>query len=171
MENILQKLKKIKARMDRGSTVHERDTARRMLMDLLKKYNYTLDDLVTPEKRRFYFNFFTATEKNLLFQIVAHITQESTVTWWRTRNTRKIGFDLTPIQAAMVQDYWEAYREPLKAEIKKYIDTLFSAYISKHKLFAPSSGDSNGKPIDIDLLRAMVRNLSEVERPVKKIGE
>ena len=171
MENILQKLKKIKALADRGSTPHERSTARKLLEDLLKKYNMSMEDLITEEIQMFYFSFFTSTEKDLLFQIVGHITHTNRISWWKTKNTRKIGFKLTPLQAALVSDYWDAYREPLKKEIKKYIDTLFTAYVQKHRLFAPSNGKSNGDsdPVDRDLLLAMLRNLCEVERPTKKI--
>ena len=173
-ENILQRLKKIQAMADpnRGTTPDERDTAKILLKQLLNKYDMTIDDLTTPTVERFHFNFFTATEKNLLFQIVAHVTKSSTITWFKTRNTRRIGFELTPIQAALVRDYWETYREPLKKEMKRYIDSLFAAFIHKHNLFndGPSNGNGNkSQPIDPDLLNSIYHNLGNIRRPLIKI--
>jgi len=171
MENIIQKLKKIKALADRGSTHHERDTARMMLEELLIKYDVTIEELSSPEKKKYPFNFHTATEKKLLIQIVAHVLKINRVTYWKTRNTRRILFEMTAIEAALVGDYWAVYREPLKKEISRYIDTLYTAYLSKHKLFAPPTDEESDPDEDFDhaLFSEMVRAMKNVDRPVKKI--
>lgn len=136
---IIDKLRKIEklAKLGVGG---ERQNAARMLGDLLCQYGLTLDDL--SEEKEYRINYRTIWEKKLLFQIYAKVTGSSRISYSRHKDKTGIFFKLNTVQYIDFMAMYDAYRPALKTEM----ETLFSAFLSKHNIFAPpDEDDEKGK--------------------------
>lgn len=172
---MLSKLRKILQMAERG-TKHEASVARSKLNNLLEKHGLTIDDIREQEKKIYDFNFHNKHDKSLLFPIVAYATNSTSIPWYKGSNTRKMGFELTRLQYETINELWETYKEPLRAEIEKYLSSVFSAYISKHNLFPDRSDEEENKGRELslkelELLKSLMRNMDDINRPCKKIEE
>lgn len=164
------KLAKIKTMAERGTT-HEREVAKRMLDDLLEKYDLTLDDIQDREERLYWIVYKRPYEKDLIFQIVAHVLKTSTISWTKKKASKRVGLRLTPAQYATIRDFWETYRQPLVDEIEKYLANVFSAFVQKHRLFNPdATGGSAKDDLDPDLIAALIRNMTTIQKPHRQIS-
>lgn len=165
MENIKEKLRKIKALAERGYE-GERKAAQEMLDNLLKKYNLTLDDIRSGEIKTHWFFYVNQLDRKLLFQIYSKVTDcHAGIEYYNSKHRkRQIGFDITPLQAAEIKILQNIYRKAFREET----EFLLRAFIQKHKITPSPSQDNNSDDIDIEeLLRilSMVNNMKDVVIP------
>lgn len=134
------KLKKLYALAKKG-VGGEAINAQSLLGDLLQKHNITLDMLIDTETKKYYFNYKTEFEKDLLFRIVSNIKEVSNMSYYQRRGQRKIGFDLSAYEYIEVEIQKEAYTESWK----KYLEQAQSAFIVANRLTYYSSKDKKPK--------------------------
>jgi len=130
------RLKKLYALAKQG-VGGEAINAQKLLEDLLAKHDMTLDMLTDTETKKYFFNYKTEFEKDLLFRIVSNIKEESNFSYLQRKGQRKIGFELTAYEYIEVEIQREAYTESWR----KYLEQAQSAFIVANRLTYYSSGD------------------------------
>lgn len=135
------RLKKLYALAKQG-VGGEAINAQKLLEDLLAKHDMTLDMLIDTETKKYYFNYKTEFEKDILFRVVSNIKEESNFSYLQRKGRRKVGFELTAYEYIEVEIQREAYIESWK----KYLEQAQSAFIVANRLTYYSSGDR--KPDD-----------------------
>lgn len=137
---IIDRLRKIEKLANCGVD-GERENAVRMLRDLLSQHGLTLEDLSEENKKEYWLNYRTIWEKKLLCQIYAKITGSSQIRYSKLKGKTGMFFKLGVAQYIDFMAMYDAYRPALKKEM----ETLFMAFVSKHNICAPPNEDSNTK--------------------------
>lgn len=132
MDTIIDLLRKIKTLADNGID-GEREVAQKKFMQLLLKYDLTLDDIVDQSISWHAFGYKNVMEKSLLLQCVGYIMQTREVRHAFVRNRKKLIFQITKTQAVDLTECYEHYKKELNGEL----DMFFSAFIHKHRIFGP----------------------------------
>jgi hypothetical protein len=167
-DNVKRRLAKMLELARRGEP-GEKDNAERMLMNLLHKYNVTLEDLEKPERARYTFNYSGNHEKQIVQQIIYRVTNDASLpTWKRHRNRTELRFDLTPMEFAEAMFLWDLYRRQWHVEVER----LRRAFVQRYRLFGEPTGTHNEKPLsesELRQLKAMMRALGDVHehRPLE----
>lgn len=176
-ESILAKLRKIKALADQGATEGERGAATAALHRLLALHGLDPEAIADTVTHTTWFTFRSATEKKILLQVLAMITESrlKTLQFWDKKKggrrvARTIGVDLTAIQAADAIAAYAHYRK----EWTDHLAIQFDAFIQRHRLFAPSTAE---EPVETDpaYLQRLIRAMRGVtgqtwERPGGHLG-
>lgn len=134
---IVDKLRKIEKLANCGVD-GERKNAARMLRDLLFQHGLTLEDLSEENEKEYLINYRTTWEKKLLLQIYAKITGSSRIRYSKLKGKTGMFFKLGVTQYIDFMAMYDAYRPALKKEM----ETLFMAFVSKHNISAPPNEDS-----------------------------
>jgi len=150
----------------------ERENAQRLLERLLAEHNLTIEDLAGDEKKLYYFRYSEGWEKKLILQIVAKVTNVSTIEPWVRKGWRKArGFELTAAEFAECQLLLEEYRKAYRKELER----LFSAFVQRNRIFGDGKADeSNTTPeqwAELEKVLAMARSLDVVPIPRKRLVE
>ena len=158
-ETIKQRLLKIKALAERGQE-HEAQIAKQKLMELADKYGIDLDTLADVETKEFKYKYAAAWEKKLMFQVSGMIGGDGRYYAYSkgAKAARVIGFDFT---LAMAKEFDWIYKH-YKAAYKKELDLLFSAFLHKHKIFGPSSGDEEPPPLTQEEMLALTSMMAGI---------
>lgn len=163
------KLRKILELAERGVD-GERNNAKQMLQDLMAKYGVTLEELTSPQVKRYWLRYKYPFERSLILQILGFVLDCNTLGTYKRTAKKAVGIDLTPLQHRTFQEYWDTYRKPLTDEVMKYIDSVFSAYIAKHQLFSSQPGKAQEMTEEeIERLRQVMQGLRPIARPVHQI--
>lgn len=156
-DSILDQLRKVKALADSGID-GERVAAQAMLEKLLGKYKLSMDDIAEPTRRLYFFTYKGKQEHDLLVQVICRVLRVSNFMSSNQGRT-KLGIEVTPIQAAEIQELFDYYRKQWKDELHRF----FIAFISKYQLVNPdreSTGESSWSPADLQALRQMMKSLN-----------
>ena len=147
----IQRMKKILALARRG-VGGEKVTAEGMLAKLLAKYGMTVADLESDAglAQRREFKYSTEFDRKLLSQIVASVLGTRSLTSWRRRGKRQVGFDLTALQFAEIDVRYNAYRGALRKELEKTTGRVYAAFVQANNL-GVSAGDDDEPAEDMDL--------------------
>lgn len=143
MDTFIDKLRKIEKLANCGID-GECKNAARMLQNLLSRHGLTLEDLAEENKKEYRMNYRTIWEKMLLLQICAKITGSSRITYSKRRGKTGIFFKLSVPQYIDFMVMYKTYRPALKKEI----DTLCSAFFTKHDIFGPPPKDYKDQKLD-----------------------
>lgn len=153
--------------IDPAAPKGERDTASKMLNDRLKKHKLTLADIAQTEKTtRVFFAYKTAHEESMLYQLISTVKgiPVKHLEYWGRGRKKELGADLTKAEAVDVGLMFKHYR----AEMKKSMDDLYIAFMSRHNLYGPSAPDQEyTKHTEEELarLRAMMSGISATTDP------
>lgn len=165
---LFEKLKQIQALAEKG-VGGEKENAARMLKHLLDKHSLTMDDLqqrIKVEERVPHdFQYRNSAEKAILMQLYARLSGNNEVRYWKGRNY--LTFALTESENERLREEYRIFRKAWKEEVQ----LLLNAFIQKHELFAPSTGDCPKNDIDLVMLWklwAMADTISDVNIPVPK---
>lgn len=118
----------------RNNTGPERINAETLLKKLLDKHGLKLSDIESPETTVVYFDWRSAIEKDLLFQVILTVLNEAGSIKCFCKN-RRCGFELTKVQAAECKGMYKFHR----ANLAKEQELLFRSYLHKHNIY-PASG-------------------------------
>lgn len=149
-------------RLSREGTGGEATNAEAVLERLLAQHGLTLadidDDAITKVRVSIKYN--DPNDKFLFSQVCSMVLDESRPPIRRFNGTRTIFLDVTPAQRAEIIVRYEILREAFKEEI----ETLFTAFIIKHRVWS-ASAKSTGGEMDEKTRRAMAmaRSLKDVE--------
>ena len=164
METIIEKLKKIKELADRGYR-GEAIAAKRMLEQLLKKHNLTIDDIEDSRRIHCKFKYNGRLSKKLLIQIIASVCERD-VDIFRHKSVRNALFvELSQIEKLDAEERLEFHKSLFNRELKKSESAFFRAYIHKHSLFSacPSDGSDSGEKLSKEELEAILGAMSNLE--------
>lgn len=151
-KEVKNKLQKILALAEKGSE-GEKITAQKLLDELLKKYELTLEDIAqSEEEKKVEICLRSEMEFNLLSQII-----------YKVKNVSGFGkryiIKCTESQRIEINNQFEFYNKLFKKEYakekKKFREDFFCAYVHKHKIWNESNDDeetTNSQPIDLDRL-------------------
>lgn len=167
--NLLLKIKALADRADGG----EKDNAQRKLAEYMKKYGISEHELEDTEEEVRVFFYSGEREKMLLAQIMYKVTNEkdrcytysSTVTG-RTIRT-KLGCLCTKSQEIEIQMLFDFYKRLYKREE----ETLFSAFVHKHRIFGHLKEGEEPDHVDEDELMRIMKVSAGLrdETPLKQI--
>lgn len=149
------RLHKLLALAERGVD-GEKETATRMLNNLLSKHGLTVDDL-GGEHREFHWLKYGKGPfaKKLMSQImrsVAHDGSAFTSPGW----PRAIGGELTQAEAVEVELKFSVYKRSFNDELELF----YSAFIHKHRIFPEPSGDEDSADTELsDEERARLKRM------------
>lgn len=151
MSTPIERMKKILALARRG-VGGEKATAEAMLEKLLAKYDMSIADLDGDAglAQRREFKYSTEFDRKLLSQIVASVLGTRSLTSWRRRGKKQVGFDLTTLQFAEVDVRYSAYRGALRKELEKATGRVYAAFVQANNL-GVSAGDDDEPADDMDL--------------------
>ena len=164
------KLKKILEMAERG-TKHEARVARAKLNTLLLENGMTIDELREEEKKRFYFTYKDAGEKEIIFGCFRRVTKIGRVTFYQVKKRKEIGFNMTPAEYIQTKEYIEAYQKAFRAEFNAMKERFVVAFLSKHHLFSGEDSEGGGKlsQDEINKIIAMMGALDDIDAPQIKI--
>jgi hypothetical protein len=164
MVTIIDKLKKIQALAERGIG-GEKDTAQRMLDELLKKYDLTIDQLTSEEKERCYFNYRTAEERLVLLQCLGFVCDDGTsqVSFYTLRAKKRLAFNLTETQRVHLTELYKFHKENIRKEFKEFKKAFSAAYMNKHAITVKASASSPcNDPINMRIFSSIYNGLSDI---------
>jgi hypothetical protein len=145
MDTIIQKLKKVKELADRGEA-GEALAAKAKLLELLGKHGLSLDDITEDIKKEYKFRYAFSDEKDIVLQCISKVVDDPRLSYSYRRDKRKEFFvKLTEWQYIEAKDLIDFHIRQYRAEKKRKMKALFSAYLNHHHLFADSSEPGNGK--------------------------
>lgn len=141
MEQIIDKLKKIKSLADRG-VAGEAIAAQQQLEKLLAKHGLTIQDLFNEERKERKFKVNNADEM-IFYQICFSIIGNRTKQGWRYKHEKAVKYmELTDVEYIDILQQFDFHRKQLAKEKKKSIKTLETAYVYKHNLFNCDKSDT-----------------------------
>lgn len=135
-DRIIDKLIKLKELVDRGLD-GEASNAKRVLENLCKVHNITIDDLFKEEKKLYVFKvkYNNKFDKQLLFQCYAKVTNKKNISWYGSKSRPNIiEFELTHIEYIDLKGMFEFYRKEWSKIMKSSLNDLFDAFISKNEI-------------------------------------
>jgi hypothetical protein len=153
-ETIRARLLKIKALADSG-VEGERDNAIALLRRLAAENGVRVEDLVSSEREIRIFTVNSDREWTILSQVAVAVCQRNDVRG--KRHGRRAGLVLTRVEAIDVGAAFTHYRTAWKHDEKD----LFRAFVHKHNIFGPSSGNES-KPMskaELEKLVALIRGI------------
>lgn len=156
-EGIRPKLIKILALAESG-IAGERDEARRRLELLCRKYGVDPESLVSDERHAVRFPIPDARSWEIFKQCYFFVFQKKEIAYRKPRKACVL--DLTEAEALDLRACYEHYRKLYKQEE----EDLYTAFLCKHRIFGPSSDESEPEPLDPERLArllAMMRGMSD----------
>ena len=138
-EALISKLKKLKSLADRG-VAGEAINAKKILHQLLDKYNLCYEEIFDEETRKAYvFSYSSKEEKKLFFHCVANVFGTKSEIWktcFHYKNGEmKQYLRLTSLEYALFNDFYEFHRRYWKEYIKKQMSLLMKAYIESQHIY------------------------------------
>lgn len=150
-------------RLSKEGVGGEASNAEAALERLLKQHGMTLADIDDSAiaKVRVEMKYNDPNDKQLFVQVVAMVCDPQDVKISRWNNTRTLFCDVTPAQKAEIVVRYELLRKAYKQEV----DTLFRAFVIKHKIWSTKPSEKSDRPMDDETLRAlkMAGSLKDVE--------
>lgn len=172
-DTIKAKLQKIKALAD-GGFGHEAALARMKLDAALARYGITEEELADLDKQPYACAYETDWQKALMGQIAWMITGSEK--YWSYRDgdeklLKKVGMEFTKAEKAEFEWLYEHYRD----EYQKDLDSLWPAFVNRHRIFGPnyeSSDESDLSEEEIARILRMSKGLLSLtaKRHIKPIG-
>lgn len=154
------KLRKILALAEKGEA-GEQATAKRMLEQLLKAYDLTMEDIIEQEQvRKFVFNNIS---NKLLQKIWSHcvfrVMNVNSITYWIGEKRTDRVLECTQSQVHQIADLFKWHRENFEKELEQAHEDLLHAYVLKHHLYSEHKDDESTEdyqPIDIERIRRIM---------------
>lgn len=152
MEKIKDTLRALQVMSERG-TENERRIASQKLSILLKKYDLSLADIIDGKKEVHWFSYRTKYEKQLLHQIHYKVTSWDDDSYYQAKGQTKIGYELTPLEAAEMGRFFEHWKVKLSEEF----EVCYEAFIQANKIFGEGDpGGEDGATLDLKKLRRVL---------------
>jgi len=167
-EPIKEKLRKVYALALRG-TDGEKEVAKRLLTDLLKKHKLTLADIETEERTYIEFSYQHTMERDLLVQIGARVLDSDTVSFRVDKKKRRLYIRLTRVEAIDMEMLYSTFRVALMDELDRFL----VGFYAKHQLCNQSDTDKPKKSTltqeEIERIRRMMEGMKDVALPLRQI--
>lgn len=143
MRNKEDLLKKIKALAERG-VGGEKDSAEKLLSQLMEKYGITEESISEDTVECEWFRYKDNLQRRLLNQII-YMVLGNVDTYKRKGGRHKlVGAYCTTYQRIEIEANYEFFKNALEKEMK----TFFSAFCSKNRLFPPEEMERESTPED-----------------------
>lgn len=155
-ETIKSKVQKLNALVERGEE-GESLAAKRVLSNLLKTYNLTLQDVLgmSEEKREYDFTVSCEEERTILSHCYFYVSGKDTVNIRVFKERKKCSMELTAYEYAEIKNLYDWHKSQFSKEKQRMLNDLTSAYIIKHRLFPEIHDNKEPKDLSsIDLERA-----------------
>lgn len=136
-ENLLEKLKKIKALADRGDR-GEKESAKALLEKLMQEHGITEADLEVERVETVFFPYHDELERRILIQVIFSVTGKSAfgcVGAASGRKRKKYGADCTAAQRLEIEFNHKFFYEAAKKEFEVFL----YAFYMKNGIFPPES--------------------------------
>jgi len=166
MEQIIDRLKKIKTLADRGES-GEAIAAKHQLDKLLEKYDVSIEQLMCEERSTRKFKV-QARHEQLFYQVCLFVAGNKAKNMWHYKGKRSGKYvDLTDSEYIDIEQLFEFHKKQFDKERKKLLKSLEVAYPSKHRLFNcdKNESDTKGKKMSheeyLEILR-MINLLDDV---------
>ena len=170
---VVDKLKKIRELALRGTT-HEAKIARAKLNNLLAEHGLTEADLISEEKKVYWFSYGTKEEQKIIFGIYAFLMSADSVRY--AKGKRRVGFQLTAAEYIRFKEYIDVFLPAFRKEMAAVRKNFVIAFICKNNLEnnAPQTGEADkGKcslsRSDIEKILGMMKTMDDINRPDTKI--
>lgn len=165
IESIKSKILKLHALAESGRT-HEAALARAMLEKWLRRYDLSLDDILSEQNEPKWYEFKARSswEKKLLFQCYFLVKNVDKVSY-RGR-AEILCFELTPYEFAEMTNYYEWHRKQLGKELKEMQKNFVEAYVIKHHITSTSGSDREPESLtqdELDRLKKVLILMRTVE--------
>lgn len=171
MENINEKIKKLRELVERGIG-GEAENAQRLLNAIIEKYGIKLSEIDEEEEKetRYSFYYKNRNEETLILQIIAVIKNTQKVKAFSKTNDRKhIIFELTQSQYICARELIDWHVKQMRKEFDEMKRLFSTSYICKHNLYPEI--DKGDTPPDEDSLKVMaIASAMSEEKYHKQLG-
>ncbi len=153
------RLKKLLALAERGID-GEKETAQRMLDNLLQKHNLSYSDLTVEHIDTHWFKHHKGVVyKKLMFQVMYAVCGKRDK--WKTKHKRyHVGVDCTEFERMQIEVKYSIYQK----ELKKELELSYDAFIQVNNVFPGDSEDtSEDSPLDLDYLSKLASRAGSME--------
>lgn len=144
-QQVLEKLKKIKALADRGIG-GERENALKLYNELVEKYDIQNEDLEAEEIKQYWFSYKNSLEKTLLIQVIYSVVGNSQVWRYKDGRRKKIGEYCTKAEAIEIEIRYNFYKDVLEKEL----DIFMNAFISANRIYPDKNARCYKEPEEKD---------------------
>ena len=169
MSKHIELAKKLKALADKGIG-GEKINAEKMLNDLLKKHNLTIEEIEGEKKQDYYFNVAEKRYWNLLYQIIKNVNYKircfGEIPKTKIRQHKLDGnylIECTTCEYVEIEAKFDFYSKLFKSEL----DTFFSAFIEANDLGVDDPSPENKKPLTKEEYSKLLR-IQEMALKIKK---
>ena len=148
---------KLQNMVERGN-LYEARIAKTKLEALLDKYGLTIEDALDEQLEEFSYKVRDKYNRRILMQIFAMVRQSGGVAYWIQKGKpRTIWLKLTKAEHVEISELYDYY----KKAFRKDIDDLHAAFIHKHRLLAPASGEGQSPSLEeMDKLMRLMRGIN-----------
>lgn len=167
MENITEKIKKLRELVERGID-GEADNAKNLLNAIIEKYGLKIDEI---DEENYYSSYHkNKSKRTLILQIIAVIRNTQKVeSFSKTNDRRHIFFKLTQSQYIDAQEMIDWHLNQMRKEFNEMKRLFAVSYISKHHLY-PDIDKGDAPPSeDSDKIMAIADAMSN-EKYYKQLG-
>ena len=164
MDNIHEKLQKIKALAESTDFEDERDSALTLLKRLMDKHGVAEQDLYNEDVKAHDFFFKGKRERRLLSQVLYKVIGHTNYTKYNLfRNGRKLpnafGADCTVAQYVEVQFLFDFYKKLYRQEE----DFFYKAFLQKHDIFGAQPISSDNDELSDEQLEKMLNMMEGMD--------
>lgn len=162
-DSIMEKLRKIKALMDRGEA-GEAENARIALERLLAANGLTWDDVTDEHRTTREFKYSNEREMALMMQLIVRLFGSTSEIYKKGtfhRKAKLVFLDMTDVEYIDMKNQWEYYRKAWKSYLERSMKELLSAFVMKFNLYdsTPEEDENRERPDFETLMR--IRMMSE----------
>lgn len=169
MENINEKIKKLRELVERGID-GEAENAQRLLNAIIEKYGIKINEIDEEKEKCYSFYHKNQNERTLILQIIAVIKNTQKVTSFSKNNDRRhIYFELTQSQYICACELIDWHVKQMRKEFDEMKRLFSTSYICKHNLYPEIDKGENPPDKDSQKVMAIADAMSE-EKYHKQLG-
>lgn len=153
---LLLKLKTLAERGEGGEKINAEEALKRLMV----RYGYTVEELESEEKIECTFRYRTKRERQLLFQIIYKVTNVRDVSFFKRGNEQNKARSFLTIEQQMEVELLFDFYKKLYAKEEQ---SLFSAFVHKHRIFRELMDDEEPMEISSEERRKLARIASGLD--------
>lgn len=163
-ESLKSKLLKLLRFANSGDT-HETRNARCAIERLCSQYGISIEEITAEDQESKWYDFEVGRSKTILSlfaQCFFCVTGKSRLAYRQISGRSKVSVNVTAFEYAELKSMFVWHKSNYNIEQKKMEDTLFQAYVHKHRLFGTHSDDDGEDREETKLTPELIERIKQI---------